>query len=161
MGYRKIKRNEKRYDFQLIKPCDDNFFANRKRGIKLIEEANKIGINIDTLAVKLNDIDEELLNIIENYKIPFVYVGTESIHDFILEKIKKKIKREDIERFLLIIKKYKKLRFATQMILGLPYHNDSLIKEEIKQCMKWMEEHQNLDIGFVVYVPIPGTVLYI
>ena len=134
---------------------DDNFTLNLQRAKKIFKEIidRKYDLKINfPNGVRIDRLDDELLKLMRRAGVYSMTFGIESGSPHILERVKKNLNLELVERQ---VKKVKKYGFYTQafFIIGSPYEEKKDIEETIKFALKL-----NLDAAFFgTYVPLPGS----
>jgi len=134
---------------------DDNFSLDLKRAKSIFREiiGRQYALKISfPNGIRMDRLDEELLKLMRRGGVYSITFGIESGSPRILQKIKKNITVEHIERQ---VKKVKKYGFYTQafFIVGFPYERKRDIEETIRFALKL-----DLDAAFFgTYVPLPGS----
>lgn len=134
---------------------DDNFTLNLQRAKKIskeiIDRKYDLKINFPN-GVRIDRLDDELLKLMRRAGVYSMTFGIESGSPHILEREKKNVTLELVEKQ---VKKVKKYGFYTQafFIIGFPYEEKKDIEETIKFALKL-----DLDAAFFgTYVPLPGS----
>ena len=134
---------------------EDNFTLNRKRVEEFCSKIKKVGIKwaCETRVDTLND--EELVKTLSKSGCQAVYLGVESGSQRVLDKLKKHITVEQIERCVNLCKKHN-IRTYCSLITGVPgeTYEDYL---ETKNLMKKLKPYS---YNFSVFVGIPYSELY-
>lgn len=134
---------------------DDNFTLNLQRVKKIFEEIVRRKYNLTISlpnGVRIDRLDDEILKLMKKAGVYSITFGVESGSSRILERMKKNITLELVEKQ---VKKTKKYGFYTQafFIIGFPYEEKKDIEETIKFALKL-----DLDAAFFgTYVPLPGS----
>lgn len=150
-----IDRLVKEVGIQELHIEDDNFTLNLQRAKKIFKEIidRKYDLKINfPNGVRIDRLDDELLKLMRQAGVYSMTFGIESGSPRVLERVKKNITLEFVERQ---VKKVKKYGFYTQafFIIGFPYEDKKDIKETIKFTLKL-----DLDAAFFgTYVPLPGS----
>lgn len=151
-----IKNLKERYGVDGIRFYDDNFFANKKRAIEILEATDipwegqlRIGYITDELARKIRDT-----------KCQGICFGFESGNDRILELVNKDQTVEDIIRGTSIMEKYPEVRVSGCFILANPTETRQEIRNTINLCLKLLKIHPRMGFSLGVFLPFPGVPLY-
>lgn len=139
-------------EFQII---DDNFTANRKNAKdfceKLIE--SKLGLTWTCPnGVRLDTLDEELLELMKKAGCYEVAVGIESGSQKILDDMKKGLKKEIIKEKIKLINECG-ITVVGFIILGYP--TDTV--ETMNETIDFMLELDIVRVSLTKFIPLPGT----
>jgi radical SAM superfamily enzyme YgiQ (UPF0313 family) len=96
---------KKTYGFNSVFFSDDNFMLNANRGWEIIKRLTEGGVSVNTLDVRLNQLNEEILAQFRDYGVQGVFFGYESGNDRILTLINKGIDVEHIRKKVCLLKK--------------------------------------------------------
>lgn len=150
-----IDRLVKESGIQELHIEDDNFAFNLQRAKsifqRIVDRKYDLKINFPN-GVRIDRLDDELLRLMKKAGVYSITFGIESGSPRILERAKKNITIDLVERQ---VKKTKKYGFYTQafFIIGFPHEEKKDIEETIRFA-------QNLDLDaafFGTYVPLPGS----
>lgn len=151
-----VQKLKEQYGVDGIVFYDDNFFANKKRAIEIVEALDlpwegelRIGYITDELARKLKDT-----------KCQGITFGMESGNDRILELIHKDQSVDDITRGISILAKYPEVRVSGCVILANPTETREEIRNTINQCLKLWKIHPRVVFSIGTFLPYPGVPLY-
>lgn len=150
-----IDRLVKEEKIQELHIEDDNFTLDIKRAKKIFEEiiARQYNLKINfPNGIRIDRLDGELLELMRESGVYSVTFGVESGSPRILERVKKNITLNFIEKQ---VKKIKEFGFFTQafFILGFPYEEKKDVEKTIEFALKL-----DLDAAFFgTYVPLPGS----
>ncbi|MBI5870721.1 MAG: B12-binding domain-containing radical SAM protein [Actinobacteria bacterium] len=151
-----IQMLKDKYGIDGIRFYDDNFFANKKRAIDILEAIDlpwegqlRIGYITDDLARKLRDT-----------KCQGICFGLESGNDRILELMQKDQTVEDIINGISILAKYPEVRISNCVILGNPTETKQEIRNTINLCLDLWKIHPRMSFSLGTYMPYPGVPLY-
>jgi len=134
---------------------DDELTLNRKYFLELCNGIidNKLDILWEcSNGVRLDTLDDEVLDIMYNAGCRYVAVGIESSSNQILKDMKKNITTETIIEKLDLIKRHKVI---PQWLFMIGFPNES--EQDIKNTIKFS---QDLDIdktNFSIFMPLPGS----
>jgi len=134
---------------------DDNFSVNLQRAKTIFKGIIKKKYNLSIAfpnGIRIDRIDEELLKLMKSAGVYSLTFGIESGSPRILQRVKKNLSLNFLEKQL---KKIKKFGFTTHgfFIIGFPYEKIEDIEETINFSLKI-----NLDAAFFgTYVPLPGS----
>ena len=132
--------------------CDMDYAKNLLRGL--------IDLNLDMSwatpnGVRLDRLDEELLQLMKQSGLYLVSVGIESGSDRILKAAKKKTTVSQIKKGIKLIRRMG-IDVAGFFILGYPGET----KEEIEQTIRFACDLDLIRANFFTYLPFPGTESY-
>lgn len=151
-----IQMLKDKYGIDGIRFYDDNFFANKKRAIDILEAIDlpwegqlRIGYITDELARKLRDT-----------KCQGILFGLESGNDRILKLMQKDQTVDDIVRGITILAKYPEVRVSNCVILGNPTETMQEIRNTINLCLEMWKIHPRMSFSLGTYMPYPGVPLY-
>lgn len=140
---------------------DDNFFANKKRGLEILEECQKLGITVDYVEVRIDSITEELIKKITDFGVKNIFIGWESGSDRTLREITKGYSRSlIIEKFKVINKIAPELIVSAYAIVGFPFEELSDWRHTLNTALEIHKIHPNTKIRINAYLPFPGTPQY-
>lgn len=148
----------KKYGVKEIHISDDNFTFNKNFVISFCEALLKNNINISWCCpngIRLDTLDEEMLDIMKRAGCYVLSVGIESGSQRILDKMKKKLTLNKIREKISLIRK---VGFDINgfFIIGYP-------EENIEDIEKSINFAKNLDLKSVIFynfLPLPGTKIY-
>ncbi|MFA5809212.1 MAG: radical SAM protein [Thermoleophilia bacterium] len=151
-----IQRLKDQYGVDGIRFYDDNFFANKKRAVEILEAIDlpwegqiRIGYVTDELAQKLRDT-----------KCQGLCFGLESGNNRILDLMQKDQSIDDVRKGVAILAKYPEILVANCVILGSPTETKDEIRNTINFCLELQEIHPRLTFVLGTYMPYPGVDLY-
>jgi len=151
-----IQRLKEEHGLDGIRFYDDNFFANKKRAIEILEAIDlpwegqlRIGYLTDDLARKIRDT-----------KCQGIAFGLESGNDRILKLIQKDQTVDDIKKGITILSKYPEVRVENCVILGNPTETKEEIRNTINLCLELWKIHPRATFSVGTYMPYPGVPLY-
>lgn len=149
---------KKKYSIDYIDFWDDNFFADKKRAVQILEKLKELGI-FSGIEIRIDYITEELAKKLGELGVNYLLIGAESGSDKILKLINKGFTVSEMLEKIKILDKYD---LATQysLILGLP----SETQEDFWKTLDFMLEvhkiHRKSSFTVGIYCPYPGTDLY-
>lgn len=140
---------------------DDSFFINIKRVYEFIESVKRRNLEIqwcceanlgDLVKLSANDLKE-----LEKSGLNWLSVGVESGSQEILEKLRKKIKIEDLLDFNGRIKKYD-INVRYNFMTGYPWDDNETTGKTVDLCLKLTGESKRIMVQpLYISVPLPGT----
>lgn len=148
----------RKYGIKEFEIIDDTFTEVKQHAMGICKEIIKRGLNVrwSTLTgVRLDTIDEELLQIFQEsgcYKLNF---GIETSSEDIMKKIKKPITQPKVNDKLKLVKKYK-IKTVGHFIFGLPGDTEKSIMDTIRFA-------RSSDLDFPVFmhaIPFPGSEMF-
>ncbi len=146
---------KKNYGIEAVYFVDDNFYVNKKRALKILEN-----INLPTYTeIRIDYITDEFAKELSNLKPKLVLVGAESGSDRILQLINKDFTVEDTKKAVLIFAKYH-IPVHYSFIMGLPTETREETEKTI-DFMLWIHKaHKEALFTIGQYMPYPGSELY-
>ncbi len=151
-----IQMLKDKYGIDGIRFYDDNFFANKKRAIEILEAVDlpwegqlRIGYITDELARKLRDT-----------QCQGICFGLESGNNRILKLMQKDQTVDDIIKGITILAKYPEVRVSNCVILGNPTETREEIGNTINLCLELWKIHPRMSFSLGTYMPYPGVPLY-
>ncbi|MEW6619094.1 MAG: radical SAM protein [bacterium] len=139
---------------------DDCFLGNKKRAIELLQWMSQNGFICYAVDLRVNQIDYDIIDTLHTAGIRSVFIGIESSSERILQLITKGFGVEDIERAMVVLKKYPDILVLLSFIVGFPTESFQEIKETISTCAKLCLHRSNTLIALNTYLPLPGTALF-
>lgn len=139
---------------------DDNFMVDMPRAFKILNSLKNNGIKCVRLEMRLDLLNEKILDTIYELGVRTVFVGWESGSDRILKLINKGITREDIiDKFRLFVR-YPQIGVSAAAIIGFPTETWEETCETIDMGIKIAELVPYNMTTFQTFLPYPGTDLY-
>lgn len=144
------------HQVKTIRFIDDTFTLNRKRVVEICEKIIENNLKIKWMCLsRLDNLDEELLQIMAQSGCKRIYLGIESGSSSILEKLNKKM---DVQSGIELLKNSSKLgiEFAGFFLGCLPFESEEEFQESIDFALQ-------SKINFMSYnpmTPYPGTDLF-
>ena len=136
---------------------DDNFLVNESRAFGILEGLREIGVRVSWLEVRLDKINEYILQRLSEYGVRTLFVGWESGSDHTLKKIDKGFNTSLILEGFKLAAKYS-FNIDASAIIGFPFETEKDWQATIKMALRIDELNpgrNKFNIG--VYVPYPGT----
>lgn len=152
-----VKYLKDRIDFQYISFIDDHFFVNKRHCISLVKKIYEMGIKLTRLDIRMEDISDELFSLVDRYEVGGLFVGLESPIDDVLDRMNKKTSRRMIDQALDVVRRWPRVQVLAQLMLGVPRMNARELMETIRFAADRLQDTPNLRLGFVPYIPLPGT----
>lgn len=154
-----IKWLKDEYSVDAIVFHDDNFFVNRKRAFKIIEEVDLPWFG----EPRIDYITEKFAKKIGETNCINLLIGAESGSNRILQEIRKDITVAQIEKATKIMAKYK-VPVAYSWVVGFPGERWGEIMQTLRFIDKLQKYYANDTEIFHnrvgIYLPYPGTYLY-
>lgn len=151
-----IKECVEKYDIKNFVFWSDLFTANPQTVIDLCRKIKEENLNITWSAnSRVDTINEELIKVMKDAGCTLMSFGIESGSQEILDKIGKKITKEQAIKAIKLCKKFKMKTFA-YFVLGLPWENKKHIIETIKFSLKLDPDYVNYYTATV----LPGSRFY-
>lgn len=150
-----IEYLKKKYKIEKVHFWDDNFFANPKRAIEILEKI-KLYSGID---IRIDYIKEELAQKLVDLKVKFLLIGGESGSNRILKMINKDFTLEKMYEKIKILAKYK-IPTLYSFIIGYPTETKEELNQTLDFMLKIYKTHSQASFTIGAYLPYPGTKLY-
>ena len=151
-----IKQLQERYGIKEIQFFDDLFGANKKWLNEFLDRIIDEKIDITWSCMTRIDIfDEKLAPKMKKAGCWCIFFGMESLDQEVLDAIDKKIKVEDIERAIPIVKKAG-IEIRANFILGSPAETPEKAKKMISRLCQLNPDY----VKFNVMCPYPGTRIF-
>lgn len=151
---------KKRCGLELVTFDDDEFFVDRKRGFKVLEDLKREGITCDWLETVLDYVTEEFLERLSDLGVRTVFAGWESGSDETSKLIKTGFTRDFILEKFRLIARHPRLTVDASAIVGFPGETEEDIERTISTMLDIHAIHPNVNFNLGVYVPFPGTPLF-
>lgn len=136
---------------------DDNFLVNESRAFGILERLREIGVRVSWLEVRLDRMDENVLQRLSEYGVRTLFVGWESGSDRTLKQIDKGFDTSLILEGFRLAAKYG-FNVDASAIVGFPFEDEKDWQATIAMAVRIDELNpgrNKFNIG--VYVPYPGT----
>ena len=131
----------------------DIFNIDRDWTISLCQAIIKSGLKITWSAnTRADTADFEMAQIMYKSGCRLVSIGVESGSQYMLDKIGKKIKLDDVRNTVKLFKKAK-IRIYNYFVIGLPFETEETIEETIKFAIELDSDF----ISFYTATPLPGS----
>ena len=151
----------KHFNVKHFSICDDNFTFDRDYVIgfceKFIKLNDKITWDLVQNAIRLDNVDEKLIKMIEKSRCTGLTIAAESGSDRILKDMRKGFDSIKIKRAVNIIRSSSsKIFLGAYFIVGYPEESELDIKKSIKLAL-------DIDVDaadFFIYTPHPGSPMY-
>lgn len=136
---------------------DDNFLVNEARAFGILERLKEIGVRVSWLEVRLDRINERILQRLSECGVRTLFVGWESGSDRTLKEIDKGFDTSLILDGFRLAAKYS-FNVDASAIVGFPFEDEKDWKETIDMAVRIDELNPGrTKFNFGVYVPYPGT----
>lgn len=160
-GY--VERNlaylKERYGFNSVYFSDDNFMTDRERGLEVIRRVTGLGISVDTLDVRLNQLNDDVMSQFNDMGAQGIFFGWESANDRILKLMRKGLTVDLIREKAKLFKKHGITAWASS-IIGSPTETREEIYNTIDFSM-WLRDTlpTRSTVASFRYMPLPNTAL--
>ena len=134
---------------------EDELFAHNKERVRIFSDKLK-EMNIYWLGTfRIDEVDEELLEIIKNGTCKQMFFGLESVNNHILKSMRKNLTIEQIEKKL-------KMVYDAQIPFGgnLLFGDTEDTLETCRNNLAWYNTHSEYNLSLLNITVYPGTVLY-
>jgi radical SAM superfamily enzyme YgiQ (UPF0313 family) len=149
-----IERATKLTKNKRLKFYDDNFGANKKRLLKILN-----GLDRDYsiwMELRVDALDLEILDELSRFKKIWLFVGVESGSERMLKRMSKHLTLNIIKEKFKLIKNYKNIEVTGSIVIGCPGES----KEEIQQSVSLLKELNPTRHSVCIYIPFPGSDFY-
>jgi anaerobic magnesium-protoporphyrin IX monomethyl ester cyclase len=136
---------------------DDNFLVDESRAFQILERLQQVGIRVLWLEVRLDRINDRVLDKLSKYEVRTLFVGWESGSNRTLRKIDKGFNTSLILEGFKLAGKYS-LEVDASAIVGFPFETAADWVETMRMALEIDSINpgaNKFNIG--VYVPYPGT----
>lgn len=147
-----------RYRVEALYFAEDMFLSHKKRAIELLEGFLKRpwGGRLKWFAqARVNVIDKEMCELMKRAGCVGVEYGFESGSQRILDVMRKAVRVEENLSAARITRKAG-LRFQANIIVGYPGET----RDDFEATIKFLQETKPDNIGFNLFMPLPGTAVY-
>jgi len=159
--YEEMKLLKKKYPRGTINIADDTFTANVKRLLIILEKIKSLNVSwtcesrVDVLS---SERGKELAKEMADAGCFSLQFGIESGNQTVLNKIKKGITLEQIEKAIINVRKYD-IEVMGSMMIGLPNETPEQTKKTI-EFAAYLEKEYDIVILIGITTPFPGTSLW-
>lgn len=139
---------------------DDNFTLRKKYVIDFCNEIKRIGLDVLFAlpnGVRLDKLDEEILQAMEQAGFYSLSVGIESGNDRVLQLMKKGLSIEIVRKKVNLIKQCTKMELAANFLIGYPGETES----EILETIAFLKSLPIDKVSFNFVTPLPGSELWL
>ena len=151
-----IKECVEKYNIKNFVFWSDIFNIDREWTISLCNAIYDSGLNITWSAnTRADTADLEMAKIMYKSGCRLVSIGVESGSQYMLDKIGKHIKLEDVRRTVQVFKKAK-IRIYNYFVIGLPWETEETVEETIRFAIELNSDF----ISFYTATPLPGSRFY-
>jgi len=149
----------KDYGVREIHIEDDNFTLRKDYVIDFCNEIKRASLDMSFSlpnGVRLDSLDEEMLQAMERAGFYSLSVGIESGSDRVLRLMKKTLSTKTIREKLNLIKRCTKMQIAANFLIGYPGETES----EILETIAFSKSLPINKAGFNFVMPLPGSELW-
>ncbi len=125
---------KQKWKVDLVLYMDSLFFSNNKRALAIIEMNGELGMSMNNVNMRANDVTDEVCKVFSKHKLDEVFFGSEFYDDIILKKVNKKITVADIDKAVKVAARYPDVTFVTNFIFGVP----GTTKKQIRKSLDFM-----------------------
>lgn len=143
-----------RFQVDFIGFVDDNFLSNKARLVDLLPEMEKIGITWGCHG-RLNEVDEDLAGRLRRAGCVYIGFGGESADPYVLKRMNKKNKPEEMSRAVRACQKHNITPNCT-WIMGYPGET----RESLRRTARFILDHGLSQKNMFVATAYPGTNLF-
>ncbi len=151
-----IRECVEKYNIRNFVFWSDIFNIDRNWTIELCNKIIESGLKITWSAnTRADTADFEMAKIMYKSGCRLVSIGVESGSQYMLDKIGKKIKLDDVRKTVALFKKAK-IRIYNYFVIGLPWETEETVEETIKFAIELNSDF----ISFYTATPLPGSKFY-
>lgn len=151
-----IKECVEKYNIDNFVFWSDIFNIDRQWTMDLCQAIIDSGLKITWSAnTRADTADFEMAKLMYKSGCRLVSIGVESGSQYMLDKIGKRIKLDDVRRTVSIFKKAK-IRIYNYFVIGLPFETEETVEETIKFAIELDSDF----ISFYTATPLPGSRFY-
>jgi len=153
---------KERFAIRGIGFVDDNFFADRKRGMEILRGLKEMGLlwhNINVPLDALSLLGEEFLQLHRGADWTSIHVGIESGSQRVLDFLNKGISISQLAEINKKLSRYKIACFYN-FIVGTPTETEEDLRETISVILQLVHDNPNAEPRVYTFLPYPGTELY-
>ena len=149
-----IKLLVEKYKIKHIK-ISDELFAREKERVRIIENFSKENAITWNASFRVDDVDEELIDILKNGNCTSMVFGLESADNRILKSMRKHITVEQIEKTL-------KMAYDADLPINgnFIFGDTEETIDTANATLDWFEKHEDYGILLDFIITFPGTYLY-
>jgi len=155
-----ILQLKKRYHFSNISFSDDNFMANKERGLSILRKLRDAGIRVYSIDLRIKGLSDEDAKELNESEVISIFFGTESLNDRLLKFIQKDQNKEDVINGLVRLDRFPNMNVQTEILIGLPFESHDEMIQDIQDGFELYKYHRNLSLYFGVLFPLPRTQMF-
>jgi len=148
-----------KYGIDTVYFSDDNFMANKTRGIEILEELYKNNIKTETLDIRIDMLNKQLMDELTRIDVSGIFLGWESGDDRMLELMNKRITSNDIIKVVQLLKKYPSVGVWASGIMCIPTETPESFKNTLNMASYIFENVPKGTVSLFRYMPLPKTKL--
>ena len=153
-----LKELRAQHEFHAFSFSDDNFFANKKRALAILQEAHKLGLRTFSVDIKINNLTEEDIRAIAGYGVESVFFGTESLNPRLVELIEKHQTKEQVIEVINGFSQHAPdVAVQTEILMALPFEQMHELRGDIRDGLQLYRYNKHLSVYFGVLFPLPQT----
>ncbi|MFC1668266.1 B12-binding domain-containing radical SAM protein [Chlamydiota bacterium] len=153
---KEIRQVKKKYNSKHFQIRDDLFTLKKERVLEICSRINKDKLNITwQCEVRADSLDEDIVKAMRNAGCIGASVGVESGSDEILTKIQKGETTKDLEKGIVLLKKYG-INVGAFIMIGFPYEKETQLYETMNFIKRLEPDH----VIASIVTPYPGTKMY-
>ncbi len=142
---------------------DDNFFPDTGRAGAILKGIMKFDISWGTSGARLDllsQLDNKFIDLMNESRCKFLYIGVESGSDRILDLIGKGITRKQIIKTNLKLRRLDAIQRCNFMI-GLPSETKKDLEDTVSLSFQILKDNKNAIVSqYQIFTPYPGTALF-
>lgn len=134
-----------------LKFYDDSFSSNRKRFLDILRRLDKRASL--WMEVRVDSIDEEVLELLAQFKKVWLFFGIESGDPDTLQKMEKRLSPETVRRQFRLFKRYPNIDTTASVVVGCPGET----ADQVRATIAFLKEINPTRHLVQIYFPVPGS----
>ncbi|MFC1866766.1 B12-binding domain-containing radical SAM protein [Thermodesulfobacteriota bacterium] len=151
-----VKELREKYSIDSIIITDDNFFVDKERAFKILEEID-LPYYCETKSAYF---DEKFGESLHKTKCRAVLLGMESGSDRVLKFINKKSTVNDNIKAVRSVSRYPEITISGSFIVAFPTETEEECKQSMELIVRLLEIKKEMNFTLGYYLPYPGSSLY-
>lgn len=145
------------YDVKQVGVFDDNFWVSKQRIKDIIDEVQKIGLEMPKLdiAMRASKIKESTISMMKQLNVSSVVIGAEAATDEVMKKLKPGVKIADLERTFEMLPE-SGIKVVAGFIIGHPWETEANLEALIELIQKYSSDTEVM-VNVATAIPYPGT----
>lgn len=149
--FRELDYVVKRLDLNMVSIIDELFSVNKARVREFCARIKPYHLKW-LIQIKVNAIDEEIIQLLQDSGCHYISFGVESASDAVLKSMKKKITVAQIDSALALCRRHR-IGIQANLIFG----NRAETLETAGQSLAWWRKHKHYHVNIGMIAPYPGS----